>query len=125
MTIGQGIGIRLETGQGRIHDVPVPKEVCNLRPYLGQTVILGIRPEKIAHLFPDQDTNPHIHHLQCTVKITEPTGPDTLVSVLVNQTDVACRVQPGDARPVGEEMSLAIDMSKAIFFAPDTEVKIQ
>ncbi len=116
--------IELNTGVESGRQIPVSTSVSDLKAYIGKEVILGIRPEKIAHGFPDQEINPGIHELKCRVQVLEPTGPDTLVFVLINDKEVTCRVQPADAKNPGEDMTLMLDMSKAIFFDPDTENRI-
>ena len=116
--------IELNTGAESGKQIPIPASVCDLKSYIGKEVILGIRPEKIAHGFPEQEANPDIHELKCRVQVLEPTGPDTLVFVLINDKEVTCRVQPADAKNPGEEMTLMLDMSKAIFFDPETENRI-
>ncbi|MBU2513882.1 sn-glycerol-3-phosphate ABC transporter ATP-binding protein UgpC [bacterium] len=116
--------IELITGPDKPHLIQIPSHICNLNPYKEKEVILGIRPEKMAHGFSDQDNNPDIHKLHCTVSVIEPTGPDTLVIVKINDKSVTCRVQPADAALPGEKMILMVDMSKAIFFDPETENRI-
>ncbi len=116
--------IELNTGVETGKQIPIPAAVCDLTSYIGKEVILGIRPEKIAHGFPEQEGNPDIHELKCRVQVLEPTGPDTLVFVLINDKEVTCRVQPADAKNPGEDMILMLDMSKAIFFDQDTENRI-
>jgi multiple sugar transport system ATP-binding protein len=116
--------VELNTGAESGKQIPISSNVCDLKPYIGKDVIMGIRPEKIAHGFPEQAANPDIHELKCRVQVLEPTGPDTLVFVLINDKEGTCRVQPAEARNPGEDMTLMLDMSKAIFFDPDTENRI-
>ncbi len=118
------VGIQLNTGGGNTHSIPVEPGDSDLNSRIDQTIILGIRPEKIAHGFPDQESNPHIYELNCNVNVVEPTGPDTLVFVTINEKTVTCRIQPTDAKQAGEMMKLMIDMSKAVFFDPKTENRI-
>jgi len=58
------------------------------------------------------------------VLVNEPTGPDTLLLIKVNGTDVCCRVHPDDARLPGETMDLMFDLSKAVFFDAGSETRI-
>jgi multiple sugar transport system ATP-binding protein len=116
--------IELNTGMGKPQVIRIPEQVCNLKSYVNKTVTLGVRPEKLAHGFAEQDSNPHIHALDCKVTVIEPTGPDTLVIVTINDKAVTCRVHPADASLPGEQMTLMIDLSKAIFFDPDTGLRI-
>ncbi len=115
----------LDTGDQRVFEIPVSADTANLNAYIGKSVILGIRPEKIAHRFPNQSENSDIHKLTCKVKVIEPTGPDTLVFVDINGKEVTCRVQPTDAQQPDKLMELAIDMSKVVFFDSNTENRIK
>jgi multiple sugar transport system ATP-binding protein len=117
--------IELHTDSEHPKTIPVSKNVCNLESYIHKTVILGIRPEKIAHGFPEQEKHPDMHELHCLVRVKEPTGPDTLVFVRINDKEITCRVHPADAKNPGETMTLMVDMSKAIFFDPETENRIR
>lgn len=116
--------IKLDTGAEEFKIIPVSRTICDLQSYIGKKVVLGIRPEKLGHGFADQENNPDIHDLQCKVKVIEPTGPDTLVVVKINNKEVTCRVQPAEAKNPGETMTLMVDMSKAIFFDLETENRI-
>lgn len=120
---GQQCGIFLDTGQENPFFLPIQPDV-SLDSWLDREVILGIRPEKMSHGFADQEGNPDIHEIECVVQILEPTGPDTLVFVNINGTEVTCRVNPNAVKAPGESMKLMIDMSKALLFDPDTEKRI-
>ncbi|HLA32437.1 MAG TPA: TOBE domain-containing protein, partial [Pseudomonas sp.] len=50
------------------------------------------------------------------VEVIEPTGPDTLVFVELNQTKVCCRLAPDDAPQVGQTLELQFDPSKVLLF---------
>ena len=63
----------------------------------------------------------HPTEVDCVVELTEPTGPDTLVFSSFNQTRITCRTHPRAAAMPGQAMRLAFDLSKAVFFDPETE----
>ena len=46
----------------------------------------------------------------------EPTGPDTLVFVTVNQVKVCCRLAPDVAPAAGSGMSLRFDPARVLLF---------
>ena len=54
------------------------------------------------------------------VQVTEPTGPDTLVFVNLNDTKVCCRLAPDVAPAVGETLTLQFDPSKVLLFDAKT-----
>ena len=117
-----GIGLKLEGEDGGFV-LPVQDRAQALQPWLGKTLTLGIRPEQITQ--PGAEQNPDNSHIaSCKIAMIEPTGPDTLVFIRLNQTKVVCRVHPGAAGSPGSTMDLAFDMSKAVFFDPDDEHRV-
>lgn len=87
--------------------------------YQGKDIILGIRPEAITAA-----TNGRPSALRARVEILEPTGPDTMTMITLGGAETIARVHPKDARPVGQAMDFAVDMSKANLFDPKTEQRI-
>ena len=74
-------------------------------------VILGIRPEQIQLAVAGGPSS-----IRAEVEVTEPTGPDTLVFVCLNQTKVCCRMAPDEAPRVGQTLELQFDPSKVLLF---------
>ena len=97
---------------------PLPA-LDGLANYVGQEIILGIRPEALTAAEGDQPG------YNCKVEIIEPTGPDTLVFVHLNGKEVVCRVAPRAAKMPGETMKLAVDLGKVVLFDPKTEARIR
>jgi hypothetical protein len=58
------------------------------------------------------------------VGVMKPTGPDNLVYVAVNGTEIVCRACPDDVRGAGEMMKPVFDTTKPLFFAPAAEKRI-
>ena len=48
--------------------------------------------------------------------MTEPTGPDLLVFVTLNQTKVCCRLAPDVACRVGDSLNLQFDPARVLLF---------
>lgn len=99
----------LDSGQARC-ELPLGIADAGLED---REIILGIRPEQIA-LASEQVTG--LPTLRAEVQITEPTGPDTLVFVTVNQTKVCCRLAPDAAPAIGATLNLLLDPSKVLIF---------
>ena len=99
----------LDSGQARC-ELPLGIADAGLED---REIILGIRPEQIA-LASEQATD--LPTLRAEVQITEPTGPDTLVFVTVNQTKVCCRLAPDAAPAPGATLNLLLDPSKVLLF---------
>jgi multiple sugar transport system ATP-binding protein len=120
----QKYGVFLETGKERSVFLPIEQPNLALDSWLDREVILGIRPEKIASGFADQEGNPDIYEIESVVQVLEPTGPDTLVFVNINGTEVTCRVTPDAVKSPGESMTLMVDRSKVLLFDSQTEERI-
>jgi len=116
----------LANDRGRAYPLAPERWTAALTQRVEKQVILGLRPEHITEevAASNGDAGERIK-LESTVQVVEPTGPDTLVMVPFNDTEVTCRVHPGAARRPGEAMPLTVDLSKAILFDPDTETRLQ
>ena len=122
-TVEQGDGhllLTLESG-GASHQLPVEQAIDGLQQYIGKSVVLGIRPEQVTQVSEDK---PDTMTIPCLVEIIEPTGPDTLLTVRLNGVRTVCRVHPTAESKVGGLMPLQFDMSKAVFFDPESEQRI-
>jgi multiple sugar transport system ATP-binding protein len=117
-----GPGLRLE-GPAGAFVLPAGPGASALEAWVGRSLMLGIRPEMIRH--GAEGHNPrNAHSARCRVELLEPTGPDTLVFILLNDTRVVCRVQPGAAATPGNTMTLAFDLSNLLFFDQDTGLRV-
>ncbi|ROL74530.1 ABC transporter ATP-binding protein [Pseudomonas vranovensis] len=99
----------LDSGQARC-ELPLGFNVAGLEE---REVILGIRPEQIT-LAPAQANG--LPSIRAEVQITEPTGPDLLVFVTLNQTKVCCRLAPDVPTQVGDTLNLQFDPARVLLF---------
>jgi multiple sugar transport system ATP-binding protein len=103
----------LDSGQARC-ELPLGPAVDDLD---GRQIILGIRPEQIALGAGEGNGLPGI---RAEVQVTEPTGPDLLVFVTLNQTKVCCRLAPDIACRVGDSLNLQFDPARVLLFDADS-----
>jgi len=99
----------LDSGQARC-ELPLGMLDAGLED---REVILGMRPEQIV-LAPVEPNG--LPTIRAEVQVAEPTGPDTLVFVTLNQSKVCCRLAPDVAPQVGESLNLQFDPSKVLLF---------
>ncbi|MDD0975051.1 ABC transporter ATP-binding protein [Pseudomonas fontis] len=99
----------LDSGQARC-ELPLGMSDAGLED---REVILGIRPEQISLAPAEANGLPSI---RAEVQITEPTGPDLLVFVTLNQTKVCCRLAPDVPAQVGETLTLQFDPARVLLF---------
>ncbi|WP_044875163.1 sn-glycerol-3-phosphate ABC transporter ATP-binding protein UgpC [Pseudomonas sp. LFM046] len=76
----------------------------------GRELILGIRPEQI------QVGTGDLRAIRAEVQVLEPTGPDTLAFVEINQTKVCVRLAPDAAPRVGDALELQFAPDKVLLF---------
>ncbi|SDK04032.1 ABC transporter ATP-binding protein [Pseudomonas indica] len=105
---GQWLAI-LDSGQARCE---LPLTVADDAALEGRDVILGVRPEQIVVGKGDVG----LPAVRAEVDVIEPTGPDTLVFVSLNDTKVCCRMAPDLAPQVGESLTLQFDPAKVLLF---------
>lgn len=103
----------LDSGQARC-ELPLGQSNDDLD---GRQVILGIRPEQIS-LGANQGNG--LPGIRAEVQVTEPTGPDLLVFVTLNQTKVCCRLAPDIDCRVGDSLNLQFDPAKVLLFDADS-----
>ncbi|MFV3403510.1 MULTISPECIES: ABC transporter ATP-binding protein [Pseudomonas] len=99
----------LDSGQARC-ELPLGAASDALE---GREIILGIRPEQISLGAAEGNGLPGI---RAEVQVTEPTGPDLLVFVTLNQTKVCCRLAPDVACRVGDSLNLQFDPARVLLF---------
>ena len=88
----------------------------------GSQVVLGIRPEHLSRHNPDVHANrPGIATLSAPVEVVEPTGAETMAVLRIGDREVVGRFSPDDAPKMGEQMLIAIDMTRACLFDPATQ----
>jgi multiple sugar transport system ATP-binding protein len=107
--------------------LPVPGDAAVLQKYHGREIILGIRPEQLTDaVSARRATSPggYLTEVECMVEMTEPTGPDTLVFAWFNGVRTTCRTHPRAHATPGQHTPLAFDLSKALFFDPATEQRV-
>jgi multiple sugar transport system ATP-binding protein len=122
---GANVSFALEhAGQSTL--LPVPGNV--LAKHVGREIILGIRPEHVTDAVSARRAATadgyHPTEVECLIEMTEPTGPDTLVFAWFNGIRATCRTHPRAEATPGLHTKLAFDLSKAVFFDPASEQRV-
>jgi len=77
-------------------------------------VLCGVRPEELVWVPPGASANGVC--LRGTALTVEPLGADTLVTLLVADTEIACRLPPRSVRRAGEALTLTLDPARLHLF---------
>ncbi len=124
-SVGAGVGVEVEhNGERTI--LALPFDTPDVRRHLGETVILGLRPEQITDRANDHHIGLDAQRIHIRPDVLEPTGPDTLVFFTLNGTRVISRVHPDATGRLGADQSLPLwfDLSKAVLFDAGSEARI-
>jgi multiple sugar transport system ATP-binding protein len=82
-------------------------------------VVLGIRPEHLSRAVPGA-TKTGLATMNAPVEVVEPTGAETMAVLRVGESEIVGRFTPDEAPKMGEDMLLAVDMTRACLFDPVT-----
>ncbi|MBR9762152.1 MAG: sn-glycerol-3-phosphate ABC transporter ATP-binding protein UgpC [Rhodobacteraceae bacterium] len=81
-------------------------------------VILGLRPEDIAEAGFRAGSN--VQEAQCHIDMVEPAGADTYVVSELGGKQVTARLHAETSARAGQSMTLAFDLGKVSYFAPES-----
>ncbi len=87
-------------------------------------VVLGIRPEHLSRQSPATVSKPGMATMTAPVEVVEPTGAETMAVLKFGDLEVVGRFSPDEAPKTGENMPLAVDMSRACLFDPSTQKRL-
>jgi multiple sugar transport system ATP-binding protein len=117
VTIGDVGGALWAENPGLRVKVP-PARVEHLRPYQGQHVTLGTRPE---NLHPATGSDPAEYSFDAQVEVVEPLGSEILLDVKAGANALVARVDPSVRVKVHQKIRLALDPDRLHFFNLKTE----
>ncbi|WP_111497786.1 ABC transporter ATP-binding protein [Marinobacter bohaiensis] len=101
--------------------VPLPEKLAE---YTGREIHLGIRPEHITQPLAHKADQAATTSGRFRIEVTEPTGPDVMALIRMNDTEVHCRLDPDHTIETGEPAELMVDLSRAIYFEAGEETRI-
>jgi multiple sugar transport system ATP-binding protein len=107
-------------GDGLKLKVP-PTDAARLRPYLGQEIIFGIRPEdlRVSSGGPPDDLS-----FDAVVEVVERLGSEILLDVSVGSGTMVAAVDPTVPAKIHDQLRLAISADRMHFFDSRTEAAI-
>jgi multiple sugar transport system ATP-binding protein len=88
--------------------------------YVEKPVVLGIRPEDVHRVMPDNHFAPGIC-AEARVEIAEPMGAETHLYLHTGATGFVARVKSGDRFEANQAIKVAFDMARVHLFDAKTE----
>ncbi|MEQ8652173.1 MAG: sn-glycerol-3-phosphate ABC transporter ATP-binding protein UgpC [Kiloniellales bacterium] len=98
--------------------LPLPAEQSQrLSAYVGQELLLGLRPENITGLRGAASSL----RLPVVIDLLQPTGSRLYANFKLGKTEVLAELQAHDVEGVGQRTEVAIDMQRAILIDPKSD----
>ncbi len=119
-----GLCLLLERPEADILRLPLPALCAGLADYAGRQLIFGIRPEALTD--PDgaeRDTDLIVAG-DCHIDVVEPAGSDTFAVTRLGGKEVVARLRADAHVQAGQMVRLAFNLGKAVFFDPQTQLRI-
>ena len=108
---------------GDKHYFPEKKLRDTMNDYIGQTVVLGIRPEDIysdEHSLADEDNSV----IDAVIEVSELMGSEIYLYLKYGENQIMARVSTSTMSESKSELKLALDMNKSHLFDKETEKAI-
>ena len=105
------------------NSIKVPAEKANdpaLKEYIGQDVVVGIRPESI-HDQPAQISALEDSTVDAYVEVTELMGAEIYLYLTIGENRLIARVSPRSTSRTGDTIKIALDTARMHIFDKDTE----
>jgi multiple sugar transport system ATP-binding protein len=87
-------------------------------------VIFGLRPEAITDVNGADRTSARVVNADCHVEVVEPAGADTYVVTRLGGREVIGRMRSDMQVAPHSTVPFAFNMDKAVFFDPQSELRI-
>lgn len=94
-----------------------------LQPYAGKSVIMGIRPEDIYDARYDSMAD-FPQKVVTTCDLVEPLGSEYHVVLRTASHEFTARFDPKELPVTGASLTISLNMAKAHFFDPETEIRL-
>ncbi len=121
---GNQLTVKLERGERGPIALALNGNPNGLASYQNRKVVFGIRPEALTD--PDgADRNAaNIVTADCHIEVVEPAGSDTFAVTHLGGAEVVARLRADANVKAGQSTPLAFNLSKAVFFDPETQNRI-
>ena len=93
------------------------KHADNLKPYVGKSIFMGVRPEDLVY----NDEAARENNISAKVEVVEPLGAEIHLYVSTAEHQIIVRTSPRHDFRVDEQINLAPDVSRIQFFDAETE----
>lgn len=103
--------------------VPASKK-DKVKPYVGQKVTMGIRPEDIYDKLFYNQQNRDVNYFSATVDVVEPLGSEIYLHLSTSKNELVAKVESNNKAKVNQVIELVFNVEKAHIFDNKTGAKI-
>ncbi len=104
--------------------LPAP-DTPDMRAHLNGPVVFGIRPEAMTDPDGADRTSPHIETRDCFIEVSQPAGSDTFALTPLGGKECIARFRADAKIELGAFTPISFNMTKAVFFDPQTTNRIR
>ncbi|NDR56730.1 ABC transporter ATP-binding protein [Aliiruegeria sabulilitoris] len=104
--------------------LPVP-DGAEMRKHVGGPIVFGIRPEAMTDPDGADRTSPHIETRDCYIEVSQPAGSDTFALTPLGGKECIARFRADARIELGAFSPISFNMTKAVFFDPQTTGRIR
>ncbi|MBB6222300.1 ABC transporter ATP-binding protein, partial [Rhizobium leguminosarum] len=119
-----GLQVSLERPNGAPLRLPVVAGNNGLSSYAGRQVIFGIRPEALTDPDGADRKARSLTEDDCLIEVVEPAGSDTFAVTKLGGKSVVARLRADAGIAPGQNTRLAFNLDKAVFFDPQSQLRI-
>lgn len=102
----------------------LPAMEAPIRPYVGKTLTLGVRPEDIYDKVYAGNIATEGRTAISTVEVVEPMGSEVLLYLNTGKNTLVARVEPQSEAKVNQEIEILFNLEKIRLFDKDTQERI-
>ncbi|SCW74647.1 carbohydrate ABC transporter ATP-binding protein, CUT1 family [Rhizobium mongolense subsp. loessense] len=119
-----GLQVSLDRPNAEALKLPVPAASNSLASYAGKKVIFGIRPEALTDPDGADRKAKSLAEGDCAIEVVEPAGSDTFAVTKLGGKSVIARLRADAGIQPGQSTRLAFNLDKAVFFDPESQLRI-
>ncbi|SNS52318.1 ABC transporter ATP-binding protein [Tropicimonas sediminicola] len=120
----EGLEVRIKGHGGSEIALPAP-DTAAMRERLGKPVVFGIRPEAMTDPDGADRTSPRIETRDCYIEVSQPAGSDTFALTPLGGKECIARFRADAKIQLGSFSPISFNMTKAVFFDPETTLRIR
>src|SRR5437868_4962751 len=121
---GTGLRLLLSQRSGEPLSLDLNGAPAKLAAHNTVKIIFGIRPEAVTDPDGADRSARNVVEAPCAIEVVEPAGSDTFAVTYLGGKETVVRLRADAKVSVGQTARLAFNLDKAVFFDPETQLRI-